>query len=441
MPNNTRPDRALAVAAAVVLAAASLWVRAPVTSAASAGSPIATARDFEFRAEFGLTIDPTAVAAAVAAGPVSQNWGVALTEAEEADLAERVRIQEELPAVRDALMAVPGFGGLQIDQQAGGSVEIFATAASAGRIGALASSIAPRGARLRVRVVPNSLASLQKVKDDVRAELVNKTAAGRRINTIRIELERSVVVVGVDRSTFAATVENLSDRFRGQPVEFEPAEPLEAAACSRSSCSPLRAGLVIGIAGAACTSSFVALAGTNYVLLTAGHCGAFGNTVTHNGVSIGKVTKSAFKDGALADAMMIDIDNAKKSNFVYVTSGEPSRPITSRMALNGDVVGSAVCGSGIKTGFFCGSVTNTDIDGQDAKTHNVIRNLQICTVDVRSGDSGGPMFYGNKAMGIVSLVNGAPHKDPDGVTDVYPNLMFSQIRDVEIQLGVDIYKG
>ncbi len=152
------------------------------------------------------------------------------------------------------------------------------------------------------------------------------------------------------------------------------------------------------------------------------------------------VTKSAFKDGALADAMIIDIDNTKKSNFAYVTSGEPSRTITSRMALNGDVKGSAVCASGIKTGFFCGSVTNTDVDGRDAKTGNAILNLQICTVDVRLGDSGGPMFYGHQAMGIISLVNGTKHTDANGV-EWWENLMFSQIRAAEIQLGVDVYKG
>jgi hypothetical protein len=85
-------------------------------------------------------------------------------------------------------------------------------------------------------------------------------------------------------------------------------------------------------------------------------------------------------------------------------------------------------------------VTNTDIDGRDAKTGNAILNLQICTVDVRLGDSGGPTFYGKMAMGIISLVNGPKHTDSNGV-DYWENLMFSQIRDAEIQLGVDVYKG
>jgi len=42
-------------------------------------------------------------------------------------------------------------------------------------------------------------------------------------------------------------------------------------------------------------------------------------------------------------------------------------------------------------------------------------------------------------MGIVSLVNGRQHTV--GTDTWNENLMFSQIRDAEIQLGVDVYKG
>jgi hypothetical protein len=51
------------------------------------------------------------------------------------------------------------------------------------------------------------------------------------------------------------------------------------------------------------------------------------------------------------------------------------------------------------------------------------------------------MLYGGKAMGIVSLQDGTAKLDPDGVTWVRPRLMFSQIRDQEIQLGVSVYTG
>lgn len=96
-----------------------------------------------------------------------------------------------------------------------------------------------------------------------------------------------------------------------------------------------------------------------------------------------------------------------------------------------------MCGSGIVTGFFCDAVTDVDADGLGAG-NVVVKNLQICGVDVRLGDSGGPMFYGNKAMGVVSLVNGNHHLPPD---EHWDNLMFSQIRDAEIQLGVTVFTG
>ena len=174
--------------------------------------------------------------------------------------------------------------------------------------------------------------------------------------------------------------------------------------------------------------------------MTAGHCGAVGDNVTHNGLSIGKVTKNAFKNNTFADALLISIASAKKSNFVYINDAVPNRAITSRMPLNGDMEGSAVCGSGIKTLFFCGSVTDVDEDRR-SDGGNMVLGMQICTVDVRLGDSGGPMFYGGKAMGIVALQDGTAKLDPDGVTWVWPRLMFSQIRDQEIQLGVSVYTG
>lgn len=44
------------------------------------------------------------------------------------------------------------------------------------------------------------------------------------------------------------------------------------------------------------------------------------------------------------------------------------------------------------------------------------------------------MFYGNQAMGVIGLVNGPHHVTPDD--EWWDNLMFSQVRDEEIQLGV-----
>lgn len=416
---------------------AAISLLAPVPAALSA-TAVPTGRDLEFRSEFGL--DTTgANALSVAGRDPSPNWGVPLTDAEEADLADRVRIENGLPALRAAVESDPGFGGLFIDQEAGGVLDIAATADSEASIRAMADSLAPSGAKVRVRVVTNSMASLKNLKGEVREEMLGSTPLGQQINLLRVDVRANTVVAGVDKSNYTSTVQALEDKFAGRPIRYEPADRLESAACNSRDdvCLPLRAGIAINVAGEVCTSNAVVFAGTNYFLMTAGHCGSVGDNVIHHGLSIGNVTKSAFHNNTYADAMIIDIDNAQKSNLLYVTS-TTQRPITSRMPLNGDVVGSAVCGSGIKTMFFCGSVTDTDADGL-APGNIVILSLQICTVDVRQGDSGGPMFYGNKLMGVTSLVNGTHHKTASD--EWWENLMFSQIRDAEIQLGVSTYLG
>jgi hypothetical protein len=50
-------------------------------------------------------------------------------------------------------------------------------------------------------------------------------------------------------------------------------------------------------------------------------------------------------------------------------------------------------------------------------------------VDVRLGDSGAPMFYGNKAMGIMVLqdLDAGSHVDASGAT-VWDKSMFNQVR-------------
>ena len=413
------------------------YMVATATPAAGVTSPFApTARELGFRTAFGLTSDVTTVSRATATLAISPNWGVRLTDDEEADLAARVVIAEKLPAVRDVLEADAGFGGLYIDQAAGGIVDVAATSDRAAAIQSALANLAPAGARTRVRIVSNSLASLGTLKETISDEMTARTPLGVNVYLVRVDIPANLVRVGVDRSNYETTVTNLEDRFPGAPLAVEPSDPPIAAACTgRLNCSPpMRAGVKI-TDPAGCTSNFMATAGAINYVLTAGHCGAVGNNFKHNGASIGVADKTAFKNGGFADALRIKLNNANlKSNLLYVTL-TTQRPITSVMPLNGDVVGSPVCASGYVTEFFCGAVTDVDADGLYSENNFVIKHMQIASIQVRLGDSGGPVFYGNKAMGVIGLVNGTHHDPPDEHWDA---LMFSQVRDEEIQLGVTV---
>ncbi len=79
-------------------------------------------------------------------------------------------------------------------------------------------------------------------------------------------------------------------------------------------------------------------------------------------------------------------------------------------------------------------------DPLDATSTDGVKLLaqRRASVDVRRGDSGGPMFYGNRACGVISLVAGSViGSNPT----VWSELIYSQIRDVEIQLNATVVKS
>jgi hypothetical protein len=70
----------------------------------------------------------------------------------------------------------------------------------------------------------------------------------------------------------------------------------------------------------------------------------------------------------------------------------------------------------------------------------VIHHLCVASIKVRLGDSGGPIFYGNKAIGVTSVVNGTHHVDSNGV-EWWDSLMFNEVRYEEQDIGLTVYIG
>jgi hypothetical protein len=107
-----------------------------------------------FRTAFGLRADPAYVrSVALDSGSSSERWDVPLTAAEEAEMARRTSFQEDL----DGLLAVGSsradiFGGLRIDQPAGGVIDIALTTDTLANR-ALFASVAPPGSTIRFRTV------------------------------------------------------------------------------------------------------------------------------------------------------------------------------------------------------------------------------------------------------------------------------------------------
>jgi hypothetical protein len=102
------------------------------------------------------------------------------------------------------------------------------------------------------------------------------------------------------------------------------------------------------------------------------------------------------------------------TNDIYLRN-TTTRAITSQQGQGGDDVGDQVCESSVtRNDYLCGTVTNVSFDttNTDGVTFRYLRKTSIRFIN--SGDSGGPTFWGNQAMGII---HGSTTEGTDG--DVY----------------------
>jgi hypothetical protein len=120
----------------------------------------------------------------------------------------------------------------------------------------------------------------------------------------------------------------------------------------------------------------------------------------HDEVQIGTVVRRVYYEDATNDSEGISqAGTTNHKNWIFVTSGEPSRTVTSKEGHNADMTGQSVCISGEVSGFNCGQLQVLDWDNiWDGSVH--MDNLRSGNYAAAGGDSGAPIFYGHKAIGI-----------------------------------------
>ncbi len=151
-----------------------------------------------------------------------------------------------------------------------------------------------------------------------------------------------------------------------------------------------------------CSAAFNVVHDGQAYVLTAGHCTA-GLPQWHG---IGPSTQSQFPG---TDYGLIRDDTAQAGGDVDLYNGT-AQQITSVAT---PAVGDPVCASGQTTQVTCGQVQALDqsVDyGDGAVVHGLIKT----TVHTESGDSGGSLFQGQTALGLVS--------GGDGTTDYFQPL-------------------
>lgn len=378
---------------------------------------------------FGATLFPGQAASATSAPSMPVTSGsstYALAQARE-DLAESLRpLQADLRAKSAA-----EFAGMWIDDSGTPQVRVVGDSA------AIDASIARAnvGASMVVRKVRFSEVALNEAIDRLRGEYVyladgTLTLGGLDLGMVYVDLSRNAVVIAA-LSGSPAEWTRLVERYGPEYlVERGTGKTLPAACTGRGNCgAPMKAGLwMYFISGErACTTAFQAFAGTSNYILTAGHCHANSNTRYHPiGTKIG--AQQAYAYTGRADAMSIYLSSASSvSNKLYLT---PSNIISITRAeqiagsVNAEVVGQPVCVSKSSAPANpCGYLQHNNVDlGGGLYMQRMASNFWVC-----GGDSGAPVFYGSKAVGIISQGSGNVEQcGQQGSNSFYSHIYFVQ---------------
>ena len=145
-------------------------------------------------------------------------------------------------------------------------------------------------------------------------------------------------------------------------------------------------------------------------LLTAGHCG--NETWQHAGVTIGTTNRNNLSGSG--GTVFGDFQRAPKAssatplNRIYVSSAAPSVNIVTYRSFANQHQGDVACASGPSSGNRCGTVVDGDRQYQISFQGDVYSMTGVeATFSSASGDSGGPVYTGSVALGIVSAVSGS----------------------------------
>jgi hypothetical protein len=338
----------------------------------------------------GLSVEPAAEAA------------MADTTLRDAVVDEAIPLQAELRASNAST-----FGGLWVGQDGTPHINVVgADARTVEKIRAVSWSAPPD-----IRTVEYSEADLIATKRAISSAAAEAdfTLEGARVARIGVDVVNNRVdVVALDATP--SELSAIAGRFGPSIVASTTDRLADGHACTRSSCpNPFKAGLNIYQNGVFwCTGGYLLKRSSAYYWSSAGRCGNIGDVFQHpSGSNAGTVTFRSWYDQAPTDALLFGVSSsAKASNILYVGNGA-TRSITSREQFVSQVIGEGVCTSrhGSES-TNCGSLTNIDQDiyvcpsGQACRF--ILNMSRSAGTPNGPGDSGSPMYYGTKALGMAS---------------------------------------
>ncbi len=344
--------------------------------------------------------------------------------------AENLAIQEAGSDVSTLLQEHLGtvYAGVWFDNHSGEFVVPRVESGSSVSVTQALNAVGLRG-HFRFMPVGSSWLELEAAQEHIDLRL--RDLAGKGLVATLLDPRRNAVIVRIAEDASRSLDQIVTDEARKSRINVIVEKvPLERAVFGNLSCeiiehvcgSPLRGGVGIesetGNIGkffeAACTSAFKAIGNVfaNRFILTAGHCvrGQPATWYTADSDNADQVRQIGFEE----EFNYPGGDWAKiKANGTYWD--QPSWP--SEVAFWGEgenyaiqaesssYIGEWVCHSGISTASSCGAVTGVDEYAELANTHAVEYHLteavgpHLCAAE---GDSGGPVFAGHTALGILS---------------------------------------
>lgn len=318
------------------------------------------------------------------------------------------------------------FGGLWIDDSGMPHVALVAVPAKALQI--------VEDARLSVPPIIEdaefSEAALRARMEKVRMAYVDKPDGSRfveslEVSTVALDLRRNRIVVNVISGTTEEAAALASHLGPGTLSERVDGKPAPVACTSRANCGgPMKAGLNLYYINdeRACQTAFQVVTGSANYILTAGHCHHDSRNTRYHPIDVKIGAQDAYSVSGRADAMRIFLSSSASVSNKLFLSPSSILSITSAEQIVGpgaEVVGEPVCASK-PSGNRCGTLYIKEIDIPGLIDQRLARDLYGC-----DGDSGSPIYYGSKAIGVL-VQTGIPYCTTEPRDTFYSHIYWVQ---------------
>lgn len=345
--------------------------------------------------------------------------GFLLSTDERAKLDARVALGESMMAALGRSDGNDGFGGARMEHTGNGVFHVYHTSDSDGTaVKADFQAAAPSGATVQFHVVANSKKDLIAVRNQLWSDLADSDLGHGGLHAIGIDIENNQLVIELDsnisvedRNSSQSLASRLGSQITGVSYRITYTELGTDSACDdfpEDCADPMMGGIRITKGsndGGACTLGFMVKDGSDTQILTAGHCGYTGSSNWyHEGYgssSFGsEIDDSAYTDEG-RDGMLIQLPDSQGSNDVAYCAGQYCLQITGHLNSSDLYEEMPLNTLGQASGHRTGIIMDIDYSWWSGKCNCPQYGISA-TYSSADGDSGGPVWYGSKAVALHS---------------------------------------